>query len=230
MDPRLTSPAPARELAKLIDHTLLNPEASSADVTRLCQEARQQGFHAVFVHGCRVQLARQILEDTEIKVGTVVGFPLGATESDVKRYETEAAVDNGAEEIDVVLNLGWLLEGKDKELLRELRDVAEAADERIVKVILETGYLQRQDIVRACRLVLDSGAHFVKTSTGFGPRGATVEDVAVMRETVGPNFGVKAAGGIRDFPTALAMIKAGANRLGTSRAMDILRQAGGIPT
>jgi deoxyribose-phosphate aldolase len=229
MDPRLTSAVSVRDLAALIDHTLLKPDASSSEVAHYCEEARQQGFHAVVVHGSCVSQTRQILEDTGIKVATVVGFPLGAMESDVKRYETEAAVDNGAEEIDMVLNLGWLLEGKDKAIFRELRDVVEAADERIVKVILETGYLQREHIVRACRLAVESGAHFVKTSTGFGPRGASVEDVALMRETVGPKFGVKAAGGIRDLPTALAMIKAGANRLGTSRAMDIVRQAGGVP-
>jgi len=171
--------------------------------------------------------ALALLDDTEVKVACVVGFPLGAMESDVKRYETEAAIDHGAHEIDVVLNLGWLKDGQDALILRELRDVAEAADERTVKVILETGLLTREEKIRACHLVLDSGAHFVKTATGFGPGGATVEDIKLMRDAVGPKFGVKASGGIRDTVTALAMIEAGANRLGTSASVAIVQGLAG---
>jgi len=216
----------AQELARFIDHTLLKPEASSADIARLCAEAREHGFYAVCVNGSRVAQARALLEETEIKVAATVGFPLGATDADTKRFETEAAIDNGAGEIDLVMNIGLFKEGNDAAVLRELRDVVEAADERPVKVILETGLLTREEIIRACHLVLDSGAKFVKTSTGFGPRGATVEDVRLLRETVGERFGVKASGGVRDAATALAMIEAGASRLGTSSGLAILQ---GLP-
>ena len=142
---------------------------------------------------------------------------------DAKRFETEAAIDEGAHEVDVVLNLGRLKDGDDKYVLRELRDVVEAADERPVKVILETGLLTQAEKIRACHLVVESGAHFVKTSTGFSASGATVADVRLLRETVGPRFGVKASGGIRDAKTALEMIVAGATRLGTSASVAIVR-------
>ena len=209
-------------LARYIDHTLLRPEATTADIERLCQEAREYHFYAVCVHGSRVLQASALLENSETKVATVVGFPLGACEADVKRYETEAAIDNGAHEIDVVLNIGRLKDGDTAYVLRELRDIAQAADERPVKVILETAFLSREEKILACRLVLDSGAHFVKTSSGFAPAGATIEDVKLLRETIGPDFGVKAAGGIRDRPTARAMIEAGANRIGTSAGVAIV--------
>jgi len=210
------------QLAAFIDHTLLKAEAAAGDIEKLCSEARENHFYSVCVNGSRVAQARHFLEGTDVRVAAVVGFPLGAAAADVKRFETEAAVDDDAQEIDVVLNLGRLKDGDDQYVLRELRDVAEAADERIVKVILETGLLTREEKIRACELVLDSGAHFVKTSTGFGPGGATVEDVKLMREIVGPKFGVKASGGIRDTRTALAMIAAGATRLGTSAGVAII--------
>jgi deoxyribose-phosphate aldolase len=158
-----------------------------------------------------------------VKVASVVGFPLGAVESDVKRFETEAAIDSGAHEIDIVLNIGRLRDGDDAFVLRELRDIVEAADERTVKVILETCLLTREQKIRACRLVVEAGAHFVKTSTGFSSGGATLDDVRLMRETVGPKFGVKASGGIRDTVTARAMIEAGATRLGTSSGVAIVQ-------
>jgi deoxyribose-phosphate aldolase len=219
------TPSPA-QLAAFIDHTLLKAEATARDIEKLCAEARENHFYSVCVNGSRVAQARHFLEGTEVRVAAVVGFPLGAQAADVKRFETEAAVDDDAQEIDVVLNIGRLKDGDDKYVLRELRDVAEAADERTVKVILETGLLTREEKIRACELVLDSGAHFVKTSTGFGPGGATVEDVKLMREIVGPKFGVKASGGIRDTRTALAMIAAGATRLGTSAGVAIVK---GLP-
>ena len=158
-----------------------------------------------------------------IKVASVVGFPLGAMSSDAKRFETEAAIDDGAQEIDVVLNIGRLKAGDDKFILRELCDVVEAADEWPVKVILETCLLTREEKIRACQIVVESGAKFVKTSTGFSTGGATIADVKLMRETVGPKFGVKASGGIRDTQTALAMIEAGATRLGTSASIAIVK-------
>ncbi|HXG46620.1 MAG TPA: deoxyribose-phosphate aldolase [Methylomirabilota bacterium] len=216
---KIDSPA---DLARYIDHTLLRADAGARDIERLCLEARQHLFHAVCVNGSRVELAAHLLEDTNVKVAAVVGFPLGAMEADAKRFETEAALDLGAQEIDVVLNVGRLKDGDDKYLLRELRDVVEAADERPVKVIIETCLLTREEKIRACHLILDSGAHFVKTSTGFSSGGATVEDVKLLREAVGPKFGVKAAGGIRDTATALAMIEAGATRLGTSNGVAIV--------
>lgn len=218
-----------QELARYIDHTLLRPEARAADIEKLCAEARQYRFFAVCVNGSRVELARHLLEETEVRVAAVVGFPLGAMDPDAKRFETEAAIDAGAQEIDVVLNLGRLKDGEDGFVLRELRDVVEAAEERPVKVILETGLLTPEEKLRACRLVLDSGARFVKTSTGFGPGGATVDDVRLLRQAVGPSFGVKAAGGIRDTATALAMIEAGASRLGTSAGVAIVRGLQGGP-
>ena len=209
-------------LAAQIDHTLLKADATEADVKRLCAEARQYGFWSVCVNGSRVALAHSLLTDTDVKVACVVGFPLGAADADAKRYETEIAADLGAEEIDVVMNIGRFKDGDHAGVLRELRDVVEAADTRLVKVILETCLLDHEEIVKACHLVLDSGAHFVKTSTGFGGRGATEEHVRLMREAVGENFGVKASGGIRDRETVEAMIAAGANRLGTSAGVAIV--------
>jgi deoxyribose-phosphate aldolase len=213
----------AAQLAAYIDHTLLKADATASDIEKLCAEAREHYFYSVCVNGCWVELARSLVEDSRVKVACVVGFPLGAMASDVKRFETETAIDDGAQEIDLVINVGLLKAGKDSVLLRELRDVVEAADERPVKVILETALLTRDEKVRACNLVVESGAHFVKTSTGFSTGGATLEDVHLMRTTVGPKFGVKASGGIRDSITALAMIAAGATRLGTSAGIAIVK-------
>jgi deoxyribose-phosphate aldolase len=212
-----------KNLARYIDHTLLKPEVSLKDIEQICAEARDHNFFAVCVNGSWVTQARHFLDGFDIKVATVVGFPLGATDSDTKRYETEAAIDNGAQEFDVVINIGRLKDGDDEYVERELRDVVEAADERPVKVIIETCLLTSAEKIRACRIVLDAGAQFVKTSTGFSTGGATVEDVKLLREIVGEKFGVKAAGGIRDAQTALAMIEAGASRLGTSSGVAILR-------
>jgi len=214
---------PTNDLARRIDHTLLKPEVLLQNIKTLCGEARRCDFHAVCVNGSWVTEARHFLAGSKVQVATVVGFPLGATDSDTKRFETEAAVDNGAQEIDVVLNIGRLKGGDDEYVLRELRDVVEAADERPVKVVLETCLLTREEKIRACRLVLDSGARFVKTSTGFSHAGATIEDVKLLREIVGEKFGVKAAGGIRDALTALALIEAGADRLGTSAGVAIMQ-------
>ena len=209
-------------LARYIDHTWLKPDARAQDIERLCAEARAHGFYSVCVNGARVELALHLLEGSDVKLASVVGFPLGAMETDVKRFETEAAIDAGAQEIDLVLNIGRLKDGDDKYLLRELRDVVEAAEERPVKVILETCLLDREEKVRACHLAVEAGAQFVKTSTGFSTAGAALEDVKLLRETVGPKFGVKASGGIRDTATALAMIRAGATRLGTSSGVAIV--------
>jgi deoxyribose-phosphate aldolase len=211
------------QLAACIDHTLLKADATAKDIEKLCAEARENRFYSVCVNGSWVGQARHFLEGTGVKVACVVGFPLGAMSGDVKRFETEAAIDDGAHEVDVVLNLGRLKAGDDKFILRELCDVVEAADEWPVKVILETCLLTQEEKIRACQIVVESGAKFVKTSTGFSTGGATVADVKLLRETVGPKFGVKASGGIRDTKTALAMIAAGATRLGTSAGIAIVK-------
>ena len=210
------------ELARYIDHTLLKPEATRAQIEQLCAEAAEHQFASVCVNGSRVELAYSLLEESEVQVCTVVGFPLGAMDADAKRYETEAAVDTGAQEIDMVMNVGRFRDGEHDYIVREIRDVVEAADDRIVKVILETCLLTDDEIAQACKLVVQAQAHFVKTSTGFNSAGATLEHVKLMRETVGQFAGVKAAGGVRNAADAQAMIEAGATRIGTSNGVAIV--------
>jgi deoxyribose-phosphate aldolase len=181
------------------------------------------------VNSSRVVQAASLLEDSDVKVAAVVGFPLGAMDSDAKRYETETAIDLGAQEIDLVLNIGRLKDGDDKYMLREIRDVVEAAQGAPVKVILETCLLTLDEKIRSCSLSVEGGAKFVKTSTGFSTGGATLDDVKLMREKVGPKIGVKASGGIRDTAAALAMIAAGANRLGTSAGVAIVTGHAALP-
>jgi deoxyribose-phosphate aldolase len=216
------------QLAAFIDHTVLKADAVTADIEKLCAEAREHKFFSVCVNSSRVAAMHHLLDGSDVKIVSVVGFPLGAMSSDAKRFETEAAIDEGAQEIDVVLNVGRLKDGDDKYVFRELCDVVEAADEHTVKVILETCLLTDEQKIRACKLVVESGAHFVKTSTGFSTGGARVADVKLMRATVGPKFGVKASGGIRDTKAALAMIEAGATRLGTSASIAIVKGLAGI--
>ena len=210
------------ELADYIDHTLLKPDATRAQLEQLCAEAAEHQFSTVCVNGSRVELAYSLLEDSDVQVCTVVGFPLGAMDADAKRYETEVAVDLGASEIDMVMNVGRFKDGEHDYIVREIRDVVEAADDRVVKVILETCLLTNHEIAQACKLVTQAQAHFVKTSTGFGNAGATLEHVKLMRETVGQFAGVKAAGGVRNANDAQAMIEAGATRIGTSNGVAIV--------
>ena len=210
------------ELASYIDHTLLKPDAARAQLEQLCAEAAEHQFSTVCVNGSRVELAYSLLEDSDVQVCTVVGFPLGAMDADAKRYETEVAVDLGASEIDMVMNVGRFKDGEYDYIVREIRDVVEAADDRVVKVILETCLLTNDEIAQACKLVTQAQAHFVKTSTGFGNAGATLEHVRLMRETVGQFAGVKAAGGVRNADDARAMIEAGATRIGTSNGVAIV--------
>ena len=217
----------ALQLARYLDHTLLKPDATAQDIEQLCREALEHHFWSVCVNGSRVAQAYALLEDSGVKVACTVGFPLGAMTADTKRLEVEAAIDDGAQEIDVVLNIGRLKDGDDAYVLRELRDVVDAAEERTVKVILETCLLTRDEKIRACKLVVESGAHFVKTSTGFSTSGASTHDVQLMRECVGPKFGVKASGGIRDAKIALGMIESGATRLGTSASVAIVKGLAG---
>ena len=216
------------DLAKFIDHTLLKPEATRVQIEALCAEAAEHNFATVCVNGSRVELAYSLLEESDVQVATVVGFPLGAMEADVKRYETEAAIDEGAGEIDMVMNVGRFIDGDHDFIVREIRDVVEAADDHVVKVILETCLLSNEQIVQACKLVVQAQAHFVKTSTGFGSAGATIEHVKLMRETVSQFAGVKAAGGIRNAADAHAMIEAGATRLGTSGGVAIVSDADNV--
>ncbi len=226
----MSLPTTPDALARFIDHTLIRADATIRDIEKLCTEALEHKFHSVSVNGSWVIAACHFLDGSDVKVGCAVSIPFGAMSTDAKRFETEAAIDDGAQEIDVVLNIGRLKDGDDKYVLRELCDVLEAADERTVKVILETCLLTGEQKIRACKLVVESGAHFVKTSTGFSTGGATVADVKLMRATVGPEFGVKASGGIRDLKTALAMIESGATRLGTSAGVAILRSLSGSKT
>ncbi len=214
------------DLAPYIDHTLLKPEATREQIESLCTEAAEYKFSTACVNGSRVELAYSLLEESNVQVAAVVGFPLGAAEADSKRYETEVAIDQGAGEIDMVMNVGRFQDGDHDYIVREIRDVVEAADDHVVKVILETCLLTDAQIEQACKLVVQAQAHFVKTSTGFGSAGTTIEHVELMRETVGQFAGVKAAGGIRDAATARAMIEAGATRLGTSNGIAIVTGEG----
>ena len=214
------------DLAPYIDHTLLKPEATREQIESLCTEAAEYKFSTACVNGSRVELAYSLLEESNVQVAAVVGFPLGAAEADSKRYETEVAIDQGAGEIDMVMNVGRFKDGDHNYIVREIRDVVEAADDHVVKVILETCLLTDTQIEQACKLVVQAQAHFVKTSTGFSSAGATIEHVELMRETVGQFAGVKAAGGIRDAATARAMIEAGATRLGTSNGVAIVTGEG----
>jgi len=216
-----------QRLASVIDHTLLKPTAGTADIRRLCDEAARCGFAAVCVNPVHVATAARFLEGSPVAVCTVVGFPLGAHRPAVKALEARTAVGEGAAEVDMVLNIGALKERNDGLVETDISEVVQAATALrpgvLVKVILETGYLTDEEKVRACRLAARAGAHFVKTSTGFGPGGATVEDVALLRRSVPAAMGVKAAGGIRTAAGALALLAAGATRLGTSSGPDILR-------
>lgn len=217
----------AAELAGWIDHTLLKPEATSDDIKRLCAEAREYRFATVCVNPVYVSLARSLLEGTGVGVCAVVAFPLGATLPEDKVYETRRVIQNGAVEVDMVMNIGALKGQAYGLVLNDILMVAQEAHERgaRLKVILETALLTRREKILACLLAQAAGADFVKTSTGFGPGGATVEDVALMRRVVGEAMGVKASGGIRSWREAHAMIVAGANRLGASAGVTIVREA-----
>ncbi|MGC4019721.1 MAG: deoxyribose-phosphate aldolase [Muricomes sp.] len=212
------------DFAKMIDHTILKADATKEDVKKLCMEAIEYGFHSVCINSSFVYYAAQLLKDSEVKVCTVVGFPLGAMSTAGKVEETLTAIEDGAEEIDMVIHVG-MIKSKDWDYVRQdVTSVVEAAKEKaIVKVILETCLLTDDEKEYACRICKEAGADFVKTSTGFSKSGAAVEDVALMRKTVGPLMGVKASGGVRTLETAQAMVKAGADRLGTSSGIEIVK-------
>jgi deoxyribose-phosphate aldolase len=213
-------------LARMIEHTNLRPEATEAQIVRLCQEGREFGFVTVVVNPAYVELASSELAGSEVKVAAVVGFPLGATLASVKRFEAGEVLKLGAREIDMVLNLGALKSGKREFVQSEIQSLAELTHERggLLKVILETGLLSDDEKKLACELSVRAGADFVKTSTGFLGGGATADDVRLMRQIVGPSIGVKASGGIRTAGDAKAMVEAGANRIGTSSGVKIIEE------
>jgi deoxyribose-phosphate aldolase len=214
------------ELAALIDHSLLRPNATRDDIGRLCAEARAHGFGAVCVAPRWVETAARTLADTATRVVSVVGFPHGDTLTETKAHEAKLALEHGARELDMVMAIGALKSGDSDAVLRDIAAVVAVghAQRATVKVILETALLTEAEKVLGCRLAEEAGADFVKTSTGFGPGGATVADVALLRRTVGNRLGVKASGGIRTLKDGLAMLRAGASRLGTSASVGILRE------
>ena len=210
------------KLNKYIDHTLLKPDASQEQIETLIEEAKKYDFASVCVNPTWVSFAAQALKATDVKVCTVIGFPLGANTPELKAFETSNAIQNGANEIDMVINIGALKSRNFDLVERDIRAVVEAAKGTLVKVIIETCLLTDDEKVKACQIAQKAGADFVKTSTGFSTGGATVEDVALMRKTVGPDMGVKASGGARSYEDALAFIKAGATRIGASSGVAIM--------
>ena len=220
------------ELAKSIDYTLLTPVATLRDVEKVCEEGKKYNFASVVVNPCYVDLSQRLLKDSPVKVGTVVGFPFGATTPEVKRFEAENAIERGAREIDMVLNVGVLKSGDLEEVYHDIQGVVDLTRRKevqvsgsiIVKVIIETGYLENFEKKAACRLVEEAGADFVKTGTGFGPAGANLEDVKFLRECLTPEVGIKASGGIKTLDQAVDLIQNGASRIGTSSGVEIMEE------
>ena len=210
-------------LNKYIDHTILKATASSSDVQKLCEEAIEHKFYSVCVNGCYVADAKHLLQGTDVKVAAVVGFPLGAMTTAAKVFEAKEAVENGASEIDMVINVAKLKDGEFDYVENEIRLIKEAIGDNVLKVIIETCYLTDEEKVKACELSLVAKADFVKTSTGFGTGGATYEDVKLMKSVVGDNAKVKASGGVRDKETAQKYVDLGAERLGTSLGIEIVK-------
>jgi len=213
----------SKQLAQYIDHTALTAEKTEQDILKLCDEAIQYGFYSVCINSGYIPLAKEKLAGSNVKICTVVGFPLGANLSSVKAFETENAIQNGADEIDMVINIG-ALKSKNLSLVEEdIQAVVDASGDHLVKVIIETCLLTEDEKIVACQIAKLAGADFVKTSTGFSTGGAKPEDVALMRKVVGPDMGVKASGGTRSYEDAQAMIQAGANRIGTSSGVAIMK-------
>lgn len=212
-----------QKLAKMIDHTLLKPESTKEQIITLCDEAKEYGFVTVCVQPTWVPVAKKALAETDVGITTVIGFPLGVTSTFTKVAEARDALASGATEIDMVINIGALKSRDDVAVYKDIKAVVEAVNaQATVKVIIETGYLSVEEKILACQLAKEAGADFVKTSTGFGPGFATVEDIMLMRETVGETMGVKASGGVRDKETAEQMIEAGASRIGASAGIAII--------
>ena len=212
----------AEVLAGMIDHALLHPEKSSASFIKLCSEARKYSFFSVCVNPYWVKFCARELMGTDVQVVAVVSFPFGQMTSKMKALEAAEAIGGGASEIDMVMNVGAFKDGNYGYVSRDIEAVVDAVKGNVVKIIIEAGYLNDEEVVKACDIARGSGARFVKTATGFGPIGATVPHVHLIRKTVGPNFGVKASGGIRTYADALSMIAAGANRIGSSHSVKII--------
>ena len=208
---------------RLIDHTVLKPETQEEVVVKLCQEALEHNFASVCVNPTYVELCAKLLKGSEVKVCTVIGFPLGANTKEVKGFEATDAVNKGAEEIDMVINIGALKDKKDEYVYEEIKYIKECCKGKLLKVIIETCLLTDEEKVRACELSKKAGADYVKTSTGFSTGGATKEDIALMRKTVGPELGVKASGGVRTYEDMIVMVEAGASRIGTSNGVKLMK-------
>jgi len=212
------------EIAKIIDHTLLKADAKKDEIEKLCAEAKQYEFASVCVNPAWIQFSSELLRGTPVKVCTVIGFPLGATTTETKAFETKDAIEKGAQEVDMVINIGALKSGDVETVSRDINAVTAAAKGKaLTKVIIETSLLTEEEKVKACQLAVEAGADYVKTSTGFSTGGATIEDIALMRKTVGPSVGVKASGGVRTVEDAEAMIRAGATRIGASSGVKIVQ-------
>ncbi len=208
--------------AQMIDHTLLKADATKDQIKKLCEEAKEYGFASVCVNPTWVKYCSEQLANTNVKVCTVIGFPLGATTSAVKAFETKNAIENGAQEVDMVINIGALKNGDDQTVLEDIEAVVEASSGHLVKVIIETCLLTTEEKIKACELAKKASAQFVKTSTGFSTGGATPEDIQLMRKTVGTDMGVKASGGIRSLADLEIMIESGASRIGASSGVQIM--------
>ncbi len=210
------------KINKYIDHTVLKATTTEADIKKLCAEAKEYEFFSVCVNGSYVPLAKKELEGSDVKIAAVIGFPLGAMSKDAKVFETKKCIEDGADEIDMVLNVGFLKDGKFDEVEQEIREIKEAMGTHVLKVIHENCYLTDDEKRKACELSVAAGADFVKTSTGFGTGGSTFEDVALMKEVVGDKAEIKAAGGVRDIETAMKYIEMGVTRLGTSSGVSLV--------
>ena len=212
------------EINKYIDHTVLKATTTPKDIEKLCNEAKEYKFYSVCVNGCYVPLCKKLLVNTDVKVAAVIGFPLGAMSTEAKVYEAKKCIEDGANEIDMVINVG-MLKAKEYDYVREeIRQIKEAIGTNVLKVIIETCYLTDDEKVKACELAVEAKADFVKTSTGFGTNGATFEDVALMKKTVGNRAKVKASGGVKSYETAVKYIELGAERLGTSSGIQIMNK------
>ncbi|WP_026675162.1 deoxyribose-phosphate aldolase [Alkalihalobacterium bogoriense] len=211
-------------IANMIDHTLLKAEATKIEITKLCEEAKEYHFFSVCVNPTWIEEAKKQLQNSDVKVCTVIGFPLGATTTETKMFETKDAIQKGADEVDMVINIGKLKDKEYEAVQADIQAVVTAANgQALVKVIIETSLLTAEEKRKACELAVKAGADFVKTSTGFSTGGATAEDIRLMRNTVGPDIGVKASGGVRDQQTAKAVIDAGATRIGASSSIAIVK-------
>ncbi|OLS02638.1 deoxyribose-phosphate aldolase [Tissierella creatinophila] len=210
------------QISKLIDHTILKPDATELEVKKICDEAKEYSFKSVCVNSTYVKYVSEQLKGSDVLTCSVVGFPLGAMPTEVKSYETDMAIKNGADEIDMVINIGELKDKKYDHVLKDIKSVVEAAKGKTVKVIIETCLLEDEEKVKACELSVEASAHYVKTSTGFSTGGATEDDVKLMRKVVGDKLGVKASGGVRSLKDAQKMIKAGASRIGASSGVSIV--------